>query len=290
MKLKNLAAAFAIGFAFAGSAQALPSATTAWVAGTNVLSDDFFEFLIEPGGSNGVIDVGDILFAAVGITSYLPSGVPASSVKELTILSAIEVATKSTALPDVTCFGATLPLGDCNTFTFKAPTITLAGILGSLGVSLVNADLLALAASPHLTTDSVAVVLEDDPHNFTMGSVPTAADGVLRMVLELDSSTGSDDLWSAIGPDTLADFASNPQGQGIGGFGFNLTNVWESFSWDVGPNVTGQGNLSRTAVGAGGDLSVTIFAIPEPGTTALIGLGLLGMGYLQRRKITGGSK
>lgn len=285
MKLRKLVASLVVGFAASGAAYALPIASSAFTSGVNnTLSDDFAETLIDRDGT-GTLTAGDVLFSWLKITSYGPSGVSGGAVNELTILSAVQIDTV-TPLVDAACGVAFVsPLGGCASFSFVAPDAGyggLAGILGPLAGLFTNTKPLAIGAG------SVAVVIEDSTPNFALTSPPSAADGDLRMVLDLLAG----DTWGAVGPTNLGDFFANPVGEGVGSFSMNLTISGQNFAgWDTGTRMRGRGNLSLSELapnvfGPGGDASFTFkpTAVPEPGTLALISVGLLGAAFAQRRR------
>jgi hypothetical protein len=295
-KPKQIAVAAALAVAAIGGAHALPAASTAFVSGvTNNISDDFIEILIDRDG-NGKITKGDIIFSALGITSFPTSGVAANTVNELTVLAAIQVKSDPiTTVPQTPC--GNTPLGDCKFFEFTAPDIGLGAVLSVVANGAFGVDLTSLysnLAGLTFTSDSVALVLEDNNHDFTTqgtlaGSFSSASDGAARMVLDLTAANG--DKWEATGPEFLGDFLANGVGIGIGSFGLDLTISGQAFAgWNLGPQFTGRGNLSRAegtaASPAGGDASFFFEAnrVPEPASMALAGIALLACGLASKRK------
>lgn len=295
-KSKQIAVAAALAVAAIGGAHALPAASTAFVNGvTNNISDDFIEILIDRDG-NGKITKGDIIFSALGITSFPTSGVAANAVNELTVLAAVQVKNDPLDVTPQSLCGST-PLGACKYFEFTAPDIGLGAVLAGVSFAAFGVDLTTLysnLAGLTFTSDSVALVLEDTNHDFTTqgtlaGSFSSAADGATRMVLDLTAANG--DSWDAVGPEFLGDFLSNNVGVGIGSFGLDLTISGQAFAgWNLGPQFTGRGNLSRTegtaGSPAGGDASFFFDAnrVPEPASMALAGIALLACGLASKRK------
>ena len=288
MKLRKLIAGMVVGFAATGAAFALPVASSAWTSGVNnTLSDDFAETLFDRDLS-GTLTSGDVLFSWLKITSYGPSGVSGGAVNELTILSAVQIDTV-TALPSIACGVAFVsPSTDgCAGFSFVRPDAGYGGLAGILAFQGLN-GLFSNTKPLTIGANSVAVVIEDSTPNFSLASPATAADGALRMVLDLNAG----DTWGAVGPVNLTDFFANPVGEGIGSFSMNLTISGQDVpGWDTGTRLTGRGNLSLQELtpgvfGPGGDASFTFkpTAVPEPGTLALLSVGLLGAAVAQRRK------
>lgn len=290
MKIKKLVAAVVATLGLVGSASAaLTPIDDLWVPNvTNKVSDDFNEILIDSDGS-GTVTVGDVLFSWLVFTSYSPNALSASSFNEFTLLTAVEVKSV-TNFPNFVCnASANYALGGCAGFEFKAPTVTLAGILASQVPGL-NLGGLTLNAN------SVGVAIEGSVHNATpLINLPGFTDGMARMVIDLNPAKG--DTWTALGPTSLTTFADPlNHNLALGSIAVDLTISDENFvHWNFDPNLTGSGTLRSeqlnpvadpTLWGVAGDASflLTPHYTPEPGTIALLGLGLLGLGAKRRRK------
>lgn len=291
MKIKKLVAAVVATLGLVGSASAaLTPIDDLWVPNvTNKVSDDFNEILIDSDGS-GTVTTGDVLFSWLVFTSYSPNALSASSFNEFTLLTAVEVSSVA-SVPKAVCNNAATyaPGTGCAVFEFKAPTATLAGILASQVPGL-NLGGLTLNAN------SVGVAIEGSVHNATpLINLPGFTDGMARMVIDLNAANG--DSWTANGPTSLATFGIPANHNlALGSIQVDLTISDENFvHWNFDPNLTGSGTLRAEQLnpvadpnlwGVAGDASflLTPHYTPEPGTIALLGLGLLGLGAKRRRK------
>lgn len=295
MKIKKLVAAVVATLGLVGSASAaLTPIDNLWVSDvTNKVSDDFNEILID-NDLNGFISVGDVLFSWLVFNTYSPNGPSATGYNEFTLLTAVEVSNIAdlgavTGDSSLCTTGPTFPTGTCAKFTFKAPTATLAGILGSLVPGLNKGGLT-------LNANSVGIAIEGGVHNATpLNNLAGFVDGIGRMVVDLDATKG--DKWTAQGPTSLVTFADPTyHNLALGSINVDLTISDENFvSWSFDPNLTGSGTLRSEQLdpannpslwGVAGDASflLTPHYTPEPGTIALLGLGLLGLGAKRRRK------
>lgn len=283
-------------------ASALPSVTTAFVAGQQQWSDDSAEVLVDNDG-DGVLSKGDYLVGFFGITSFPTSGVAANSVNEYTGIFATEVLEDPVAVPSAVCaagyagscasfsFGTT---GDFNAAIASAATVidlTDDGILNGSGPSI-GAFLQPNGGA--LGADTVALFIEDSTPDFDRdGGTQTtafesAADGIVRLAIELVAANG--DGWTGTGPTDLADFGLVDSGTGIGSFSINATITDQGFNnWTFDPNITANGSIKPTSASPfiitdDTTFEVNVTQIPEPGALALLSLGLLGVGVGASRK------
>lgn len=294
--LKTLSLALlASGAMAAGSAYALDSVTSKFVSGPNTWSDDSAEFLIDaaPGGTAGVLDVGDYLVGMIKITSFPTSANPSpATANEFTAIFVTELLKPPVALgTGIPCGGASLT--SCSSLEFGAATAGFNSVWTSLGFSaFTNSDGSALDAN------AAVVVLEGGVHDFAretaggvLAALATAINGANEvMILGL---TDPADHWYGLAPTNLAQIATRTPGAGVGGFDLDLTILNESFAgWDFDPDVVGSGTVQRPTLGSAFDgkgfyddttISLNMHRVPEPATLGLLGLGLLGLG-LSRRK------
>lgn len=294
--LKTLSLALlASGAMAAGSAYALDSVTSKFVSGQNTWSDDSAEFLIDaaPGGTAGVLDVGDYLVGMIKITSFPTSANPSpATANEFTAIFVTELMSAPVALgTGIPCGGAVL--ASCSTLEFGAATAGFNAVWTSLGFSaFTNSD------GSLLDTNAAVVVLEGGAHDFAretaggvLAALATAVNGTNEvMVLGL---TDPADHWTGVAPINLAETLLRTPGAGVGSFDLDLTILNESFAgWDFDPNVVGSGTVQRPTTGSSFDgagfyddttITVDMHRVPEPATLGLLGLGLLGLG-LSRRK------
>lgn len=125
----------------------------------------------------------------------------------------------------------------------------------------------------------------------------------------------ADEVWAATGAPTNPDiFRQIPLGTALGAFTFQLSILFENWTYDFGqvaclPRIGGNGlcdiNASGSVLGTAGtgpgglipnddqnkypvfdNIDATFFVkVPEPGSLALLGLGLLALGRIHRRKL-----
>ena len=298
-------------FSYDVSAQSVESA---FDNGTNQLSDDSAEFFLDQTGSPTTVDMGDIFVGAMAITTY-SSGVDDASVNQLTAIFALKVSAVPTPIAppagDFAC-GPGTNSGNCGGFEFEA-------ISNSEWQNVV--DPLVTGNIPEMDTDVglmggaedrvFALIYEDsnpDPSsrldldlitNATTRTEILDAAGesptdTLRLVLTIEPG----DI-TATGPLDLT-LVSGTSGEGLGGGSGQAEIAFEDFLGLDFPNTTVQisslgtfisSNTNEIAPGVpvvtvqdDASFEFDVEVIPEPTTLALFGSGLLGLGWLARRR------
>lgn len=274
LRLKFMAAAVA---AVLGSSGA--NALTLYAGGT-LLEDDNLDYLSYDANSNGMLDVGDQLTAILDFTR-IASIPPGSSYDplELTGFTTIEVASKTLLY--------TLPNGNPVYAIAYTTAKSFTDVYGSNSMVALFTDSDAL----NLTTNCTSVV----------GCQAEATDGSLWATLGLASA---DDQWFSVGSDDLASASTGNAATKYATVNFALSFLTNNTGYVFGlqsldcnlftcaPNdgkaeVIGSADILGGAGLAEGnvrsDTDATVNPIPEPGTLALFGIGLLGFGAARRR-------
>jgi hypothetical protein len=256
-------------------------------APTNTLLSDNSAELFFDVNTNGVVDVGDIFVTIVGINTIGPTTIGSGTgFNEVTAINAIKIATASDV--DLGPIGPDDSFGtqSIDLFQYTAVPLTAAdsGIFdwSSLGLGPNNGTLFA-------------AVYEDPAQDYTRDS--TIAAGIASAtngtnVLTLGLVGANSDFLSVIAPRTIASIGTIPFATAIDNTNISLDGTILTQNW--GPlffneNVTGgNGGFSSPTEASGFpifdnlDFTLTATTVPEPGTFALLGLGLLGAGLYRR--------
>jgi len=287
-----------------------------------LLSDNSAEFLINVDGSTAVnpntgvlsptVTPGDILVAVLGINTIEPDGGGSTTIgngtafNEITAIVASKIATEGDALlgppgPDDSFGGQAIDLWQFTSVPLSAgDAIYVDWSTGDINVDGVGPAEFTFTTGGGVANDDlqIALVFEDGLQDYDRDStlqagLTSASNGTLRLVGELNPANG--DFFSVIAPKYILDFGSVPSSTAIDQTNIALDfTLVQQFGWNLGPDITGgNGGFSSPSAGSGWpifdnlDFTVTpLSVIPEPGTIILMGLGLVGLAGIARKRMT----
>jgi hypothetical protein len=257
------------------------------VGGPNQASDEDREFLINRvGPDDGVVDVGDSLRGVINFNTMNSVGAN---------LGGITGNDEFTGLFQVIVTSIGAPVGGLSPVTL-APDPAFAATLTGLGLTPVGGEVIALFTDPSI--DFCA----DDPCTIP-ASESSATDGTFWATVGFTGAAGEGiggvapadiDLAAGITSGSSAGFINaglNLISTGAGfGAGITINSITPSpfggfVDFAVTQNLKGISDLDTPyQISTNTDVSFNATVIPEPSTLLLFGGGLLGLGFLARRR------